>query len=156
MEAGQAALEYRGVVRVDTNATRIAKAYLQLYLAKDIKDNKKGFFKYINNRKTRENVSPLLKGDGTMVTEDAEKAEKLNAFLASVFNANASPQEPLIQETREKAWRKEVFPLIEEDWVRNDLDKLDIHKSMGPQEMHLCFPCLAVMASEKLYHKHCA
>jgi len=38
-------------------------------------------------------VGPLLNEAGVMVTEDAEKAELLNAFFASVFNAKASPQE---------------------------------------------------------------
>ncbi|KFV86055.1 RNA-directed DNA polymerase from mobile element jockey, partial [Struthio camelus australis] len=27
-------------------------------------------------------------------------------------------------------------PLVEEDWVRGHLGKLDIHKSMGPNRMH--------------------
>uniref|UniRef100_A0A8C3J464 Reverse transcriptase domain-containing protein n=1 Tax=Calidris pygmaea TaxID=425635 RepID=A0A8C3J464_9CHAR len=33
-------------------------------------------------------------------------------------------------------WREEIFPLVEEDQVRDHLAKLDIHKSMGPDGMH--------------------
>lgn len=59
--------EYRDVVRVCRNAARKAKAHLELNLAKDGMDNKKGFFKCINNkRNTRENVSPQLDGTGTL------------------------------------------------------------------------------------------
>lgn len=48
---------------------RKAKARLELNLAKVVKDNKKGFFKHINNKKaTRENVGPLLNGKGTIAT----------------------------------------------------------------------------------------
>ena len=51
--------EYRNVVRVCRDATRKAKAHLELNLARDVKDNKKGFFKYISSkRKTGETVGP--------------------------------------------------------------------------------------------------
>ncbi|GAB0203414.1 mitochondrial enolase superfamily member 1 [Grus japonensis] len=86
--------EYRNVVRECRDATRKAKAPLELKLARDVKDKKKGFFKYISSkRKTRENVGLLLNEVGALISEDAEKAELLNATFASVFAAQASPQE---------------------------------------------------------------
>ncbi|GAB0187214.1 mitochondrial enolase superfamily member 1 [Grus japonensis] len=119
------------------DAARKTKAYLELNLARDVKDNKKGFFKYISSkRKTRENVDRLLNDVGALVTEDTEKAELLNAAFASVFTAKASPQESQTLEVREKVWRKEDFPLVEEDQAGNHLGKLDIHKSMGPDGIH--------------------
>jgi len=49
------------VVRACRDATRKAKAHLELNLAKDVKKNKKGFFKYISSkRRIRDNVGPLL------------------------------------------------------------------------------------------------
>jgi len=46
--------EYRNVVRACTDAMRKAKVHLELNLARDVKDNKKGFFKYISSKwKTR-------------------------------------------------------------------------------------------------------
>ncbi|GAB0183528.1 hypothetical protein GRJ2_000818100 [Grus japonensis] len=86
--------EYRNVVRVCRDATRKAKAHLELNLARDVKDKKKGFFKYISSkRKTWENGDMLLNEVGALVTEDTEKVELLNAFLASVLPAKAVPQE---------------------------------------------------------------
>ncbi|GAB0184039.1 mitochondrial enolase superfamily member 1 [Grus japonensis] len=106
--------EYRNIVRVCRDATRKTKAHLELNLARDVKDNKKGFFKYISSkRKTRENVGPLLNEVGALVTEDTEKVELLNAFFASVFTAKASCQESQTLEVREKVWRKEDLPLVE-------------------------------------------
>ena len=52
--------------------------------------NKKDFFKYIiSKRKTGDAVDPLLNKEGALVTQNAEKAELLNAFFASVFTAKA-------------------------------------------------------------------
>ncbi|PKU36575.1 rna-directed dna polymerase from mobile element jockey- hypothetical protein [Limosa lapponica baueri] len=87
-------------------------------------------------RKTRENMGPLLNEVGALVTEDAEKAELLNAFFASVFIAKAGPQEPQTPRVGESAWSEDDSPSIAEDQVRDHLGKPDTHKSMGPDGMH--------------------
>ncbi|GAB0181731.1 mitochondrial enolase superfamily member 1 [Grus japonensis] len=46
-------------------------------------------------------------------------------------------QESQILEVTEKVLQKEDLPLVEEDWIREHLGKLDTHKSMGPDGMHL-------------------
>ncbi|GAB0204162.1 mitochondrial enolase superfamily member 1 [Grus japonensis] len=95
---------------------RKAKAHLELKLARDVKDNKKGFFKYIGSkRKTRENLGPLLNEVGALVMEDIEKVELLNAFFASFLTAKAIPQESQTMEVGESVLRKEDLPLVEED-----------------------------------------
>jgi len=81
-------------------------------------------------------VGPLLNKAGVLVTEDAETAELLNAFFASVFSAKAGPQESQALEVREEACRKDHLPLVEEDCVRYHLGNLDSHRSMGPNGMH--------------------
>ena len=129
--------EYRNVVRACRDATRKAKAHLELKLATDVKNNKKGFFNYISSqRKARDNVGPLLDEAGVLVSEDAEKAELLNAFFASAFSAVTCPQESQALEVREEAYKDDDFPLVEEDGVRDHLSDLHTHKSMGPDGMH--------------------
>jgi len=52
--------EYRDIVQAARDQVRKAKALTELNLSRDIKGNKKNFYRYISDtRKTRENVSPL-------------------------------------------------------------------------------------------------
>jgi len=61
--------EYRNILSACRDATRKAEAQLVLNLARDVKDNKKGFFmSIIRKRKTRENMGLLLNKVGTLVT----------------------------------------------------------------------------------------
>jgi len=65
---------------------RKAKVHLELNLARDVKDNKKGFLKYISSKqKTRENVGLLLNEMIVLVTEDTEQAKLLHAFFTSLL-----------------------------------------------------------------------
>lgn len=73
----------------------------KVHLAKEVKNNKKGFFKYvISKRKTRENVDLLLNEEGDLITGDAEKLEILGAFFASVLTTRSAPWESQTLEVR--------------------------------------------------------
>lgn len=51
---------------------------------RDVKGNKKCFYKYISSRRmTTESVGSLMNGTGAVVTQDVEKAEVLKAFFTS-------------------------------------------------------------------------
>lgn len=61
---------------------------MELNLARDVKGNKKAFYKYIGEEmKTRENTGPLLSKTGDLVMQDIEKAEVLNTFFFSAFTS---------------------------------------------------------------------
>ena len=78
--------EYRAVVSVCRERIRKAKAQMELNLVRDVKDNKKGFYKDIGRRRwANESVPPLMKGNGELASSDREKAEVLNECFASVF-----------------------------------------------------------------------
>jgi len=65
------------------------------------KDNRKGFYRYIGDkRKTKENVGSLLSKMWELVTQNMEKAEVLNAAFAPVFPSKTSLQESRVPETR--------------------------------------------------------
>ena len=61
--------EYRAVVHVCRDRIRKAKAQMELNLVRDVKDNKKGFYRYIGRRRqTKKSVPPLMKGNGELAS----------------------------------------------------------------------------------------
>lgn len=65
----------------------MAKAQLELKLTTAVKNNKKCFYKCINNKKrAKGNLHPLLHAERNTVTKDEEKALVFKASLTSVFN----------------------------------------------------------------------
>lgn len=87
-----------------------------------------------SKRKTRENVGSPISGAGDHVTKNMERSMFLITFYALVFTGKICLQESWAPE---KVWNKDDLPLVEEDQVREHLNRLDIQKSMGSDRMHL-------------------
>ncbi|CAM5167297.1 unnamed protein product [Natator depressus] len=125
---------YINIARVCRNEIRKAKSHLELQLGRDVKSNKKGFFRYVGNKKkAKESVGPLLNEGGNLVTEDVQKANVLNAFFASVFTNKVISQTTALGST---AWGGGGQPSVKEEVVRDYLEKLDEHKSLGLDALH--------------------
>jgi len=105
-------------------------------LAKDAKDNKKGFYRYVSQKKkVKESVPALMNKNDNLVSTDEEKAEVLNKFFASVFTGNLSPR-PSPVGLQGEVQRGKSLPTVTEDQVRDHLRNPNIHKSVGPAETH--------------------
>ncbi|NXA67808.1 RTBS polymerase, partial [Mohoua ochrocephala] len=120
--------DYRNIIRVCRDAVRKAKAHLELSLVRDIKDNKKGFYKKISSkRKIRKNVGLLLNyrcpGNGRH-----REGRITECLFASVFTAEDGPQK---SHTLGVKRRPEKGRLVR-DW----LNRLNSHKSMGPDSVN--------------------
>ncbi|GAB0190424.1 hypothetical protein GRJ2_001507700 [Grus japonensis] len=127
--------EYRETVRAAREQVRKAKALTEITLARDVKDNKKSFYRYVSEkRRMRENVGPLQNETGDLVTQDMEKAEVLNDFFASVFTGKCLSHAAQVTEGRD--WENAEPTTVGEDQVREYLRNLKVHKSMGPDELH--------------------
>jgi len=97
---------YRNIAQGSRDEGRKTKALMELNLARDLKDKRKGFHKYTGDKKkTRENVDPLLNALRDQVTQDMEKSEVLNVF-ASVFTSEIAFQES----QREKSRASKINP----------------------------------------------
>ena len=84
--------EYRAVVRMCGDRIRKAKAQMELNLARDARNNTKGFYRYIGmRRQMKEGIPPLIKQDGELASSDMEKAEVLIKCFAWVFTGEQAP-----------------------------------------------------------------
>ncbi|KAK4829023.1 hypothetical protein QYF61_001798 [Mycteria americana] len=74
--------EYRDAARLCRDGVRKPKVQLELDVARDAKNNKKGFYRYINQkRKVKESVPPLMNKNGDLVSTDKEKAEGKSCLI---------------------------------------------------------------------------
>jgi len=90
----------------------------EINLARDIKGNKKSFYRYIGDkRKAKDNVGSLWKETGDLVTWDMEKAEVLNDFFASVFTGKCSSHTVQVAEGKGRDWENKELPTVGEDQV---------------------------------------
>ena len=67
--------DYRDAVHHCREKIRATKAQLEFKLASTVKDNKKGFLKYVNRkRRIRDNIGLLLDEAGHLTNRDVDKA----------------------------------------------------------------------------------
>ncbi|KFQ78147.1 hypothetical protein N335_09061, partial [Phaethon lepturus] len=110
--------EYRDAAWFCRDGVRRAKAQLELNLARDAKNKKKGFYRYVRQkRKVKESVLPLKSKTGKLVTTDEEKAEVLNDFFASVPTGSVSSHTSRGDGPQDRDWRSKVSPTVREDQV---------------------------------------
>ncbi|KFQ70162.1 hypothetical protein N335_13707, partial [Phaethon lepturus] len=109
--------EYRDTVRLCRDEVRKAKTWLELNLSRDAKNNK-GFYTHVRQkRKVKESVPPVTTKTGKLVTTDAEKAEVLKDFFASVFTGSVSSHTSQGDCLQDGNWKSKVPPTVREDQV---------------------------------------
>ncbi|KFW94610.1 hypothetical protein N336_00311, partial [Phalacrocorax carbo] len=110
--------EYSDAAQLCRDGVRRAKAQLQLNLVRDAKNNKKGFYRYMNQKgKVKESVPHLMNKNGGLVSTDEEKAEVLNNIFASAFTGNLSPHPSQADGPQDGDQKDKAFPTEMEDQV---------------------------------------
>ena len=120
-----------------SDRTRKAKTQVELNLVRDVKDNKKGFYRYISRRRqAKEGVSPLMKGNGELASSDIEEAEVLNECFASVFTGGQASCFCQDHEPLGEGVGGVFSPSVTVGQVPVLLIKLNMYKSMGLDDIH--------------------
>ena len=116
-----------------------AKKCHEQKIASQAKTNPKAFWKHVNSkRKCRENVAALQKEDGSLATEDKEKADLLINFFSSVMTEEDKSNLSNIDIT---PGEKSNFEFITEltitaAEVKKKLKDLNPNKSPGPDRIY--------------------
>ena len=79
---------------------------------------------------------PLINDDGELASSDMEKAEVLNKCFASVYTGGQAPHVCQNPEAPGEGERNGFHPTVEVEHTQDLLMKLNIYKSMGPDDMH--------------------
>ena len=110
---------------------------MELNLVRDVKDNKKGFYRYIGRRRwAKESVPPLMKGSGELASSDIEIAEVLNECFALVFIGGQASHVCQDHGPLGEGVRSGFCPTVTVEQVQVLLMKLNVCKSMGLDDIH--------------------
>ena len=110
---------------------------MELNLVRDVKDNKKGFYRYIGRRRqAKESVPPLVKGNRDLASSDIEQAEVLSECFASVFTGGHASHVRQDHEPLGEGVGSGFCPTVMVEQVRVLLMTLNVYKSMGPDDIH--------------------
>ena len=88
---------------------RKAKAQMKLNLARDVKNNKKLFSRYVGQKRKAKDSAREEKGE--LATTVMGKAEVLDEFFASVFTGNRASHVSHVPETPGRVGRVKSLPL---------------------------------------------
>ncbi len=115
---------------------RRSKRLFEKGIASRVKSNPKEFWKYARMKlKTKSGISPLLenvKDPNSLKFDDKEKANILQKQFSSVFTKEQRGNLPKMDPRTEKKIEK---LLITEEKVKNEILKLNVNKSCGPDEI---------------------
>ena len=127
---------YNNIRNEVTSKVRSDRLAFERNISKEIKNNNKVFWRYVNaNRSSKASIPDLKRPDGTKACSDEDKAEVLNNQFSSVFTkedtSNLHHQEdaPNTQPTTPNL-------VITEEKVKKKLSKMRTDKSPGPDGVH--------------------
>ena len=128
-------LVYKSLRNQVTSATRQDRVAFERNITKEIKNNNKLFWRYVNSQRTSKSAIPDLKRkDGSLTADDREKAELLNEQFTSVYTEedllNIPDVEPLPILTN-----LTDIHITKED-VKKLLKGLRTNKSCGADKVH--------------------
>ena len=126
--------EYKREANVLKKKIRQAKREYEKKLANGVRNNKRGFFKYVNSRLTvRPEITEMQNENGILMDADKEITDIMGRYFNSVYTVPSNEAMP----NMEDMYNTEInsIPISRED-VQRRLEKLNVNKSCGPDNIH--------------------
>ena len=126
--------EYKREANVLKKKIRQTKRAYERKLAKGIRHNRRGFFKYVNSRLTvRPEITEMKNENGILVDADKEITDIMGRYFNSVYTAPSNEAMPNMNNMYNTELH--TIPILRED-VQKRLEKLNVNKSCGPDDIH--------------------
>ena len=116
---------------------KAAKSRLEERLARNIKEDRKGFFKYAKSKmKVKEGVGPIEDGDGNILRDEKKMAAAFSSFFKSVFTEEDTAEIPDPEQIF-KGTEEEMLSTIDitEERVLKKLKHINPSKSPGNDDI---------------------
>ena len=125
---------YRKEVNLLKKCTRQAKRLYEKKLAEGVRHNKRAFFRYVNSKLTvRPEITEIQNEIGELIDADGEICSIIGKYFSSVHTAPSSDEMPEMDATYEREIGNIVVSRLD---VQNRLEKLNVNKSCGPDNIH--------------------
>ena len=113
---------------------RKARRLFERKIAKNAGKNKRSFFKYVNSRLTVRPEITAIKGEnGQQLENDTDITESIAKYFNSVYLPQNGEEMPEMQELTDV----QIGSInITQEMVKEKLEKLNVNKSCGPDDMH--------------------
>lgn len=129
---------YRAKLKTSINENIAAKCSFEEKLANKIKTDSKSFYAYVSSkRRCKVKIGPMRNNSGDLINDRVTQANMFNNYFSSVFtkeDLHNIPNPTNLFNDLEGNSLHEIF--ISEEMVLEKLEKLNMNKSQGPDEIH--------------------
>jgi hypothetical protein len=129
---------YKEKLKISINENKTARKNFEEKLANNIKNDSKSFYAYVSSKKRANNkVGPLRDNLKQLVDSKVDNANLLNAYFSSVFTVENLKEIPAASKKfTEDRDQSLANVLITEDVVLGKLNKINVNKCQGPDQVH--------------------
>ena len=132
----QDGVDYQSYIKLRNECTRDirkAKYEYEKNVVFNCKTNSKCFWKYVRDKLDMKcGISSLKKEDGSLATENKDKADVLNNFFSSVFTREDLVNIPYIGRSSRSDGIELTEIILTAEAVKNKLKNLNVNKACGP------------------------
>ena len=127
-------MEYKKETVLLKKQTRVAKRLYEKKLAKEVRQNKRQFYRYVNSKLTvRPEISEMQNELGVLMDRDTDICNILAKYFNSVYTPTGNDEMPEMNEM----YNNEINSInISREDVQKRLEKLNVNKSCGPDNIH--------------------